>query len=76
MALFSAMECAALLVLNPGARIALAGSLGPRIAGEVSALLGREVAVYDEWCASSGLALIAREVFQGGSEILGISVDR
>ena len=75
-ALFSAMECAALLVLNPGARIALAGSLGPRIAGEVSALLGREVAVYDEWCASSGLALIAREVFQGGSEILGISVDR
>ena len=75
-ALFSAMECAALLLLNPGARIALAGSLGPRVAGEVSALLGREAAIYDEWCASSGLALIARDVYQGRSEILGISVNR
>jgi hypothetical protein len=42
---------------------------------EVSTLLGREVTVYDEWCASSGLALIAREVFSGNREILGISVD-
>lgn len=75
LALFSAMECAALLLLNPEARIALAGSIGPFISGDVSALLGREVAVYDEWCASSGLALIAQEVFSGKREILGISVD-
>jgi putative methanogenesis marker protein 12 len=76
LALFSAMECAALLLLNPGARIALAGSVGPLISREVSDLLGLEVAVYDEWCASSGLALIARDVFLGKREILGISVDR
>jgi putative methanogenesis marker protein 12 len=63
LALFSAMECAALLLLNPDARVALAGSLGPTISGDVSALLCREVAVYDEWCASSGLALIAQDVF-------------
>jgi len=75
LALFSAMECAALLLLDPGGRIALAGSLGPLISGYVSALLGREVAVYDEWCASSGLALIAKDVFSGKREILGISVD-
>jgi putative methanogenesis marker protein 12 len=76
LALFSAMECAALLLLNPGARIALAGSVGPLISREVSDLLGLEVAVYDEWCASSGLALIARDVFSGKRKILGISVDR
>ena len=75
LALFSAMECAALLLLNPGARIALAGSVGPLISREVSDLLGLEVAVYDEWCASSGLALIAKDVFSGKREILGISVD-
>lgn len=75
LALFSAMECAALLLLNPDARVALAGTLGPTISGDVSALLGREVAVYDEWCASSGLALIAKDVFSGKREILGISVD-
>jgi putative methanogenesis marker protein 12 len=75
LALFAAMECAALLLLNPEARVALAGSIGPLISGDVSALLGRDVAVYDEWCASSGLALIAKDVFSGKREILGISVD-
>ena len=75
LALFSAMECAALLLLNPKARVAIAGSIGPLIAGEVSTLLDREVAAFDEWCASSGLALIARDVFSGNREILGISVD-
>jgi putative methanogenesis marker protein 12 len=75
LALFSAMECAALLLLDPGARVALAGSIGPLISSDVSAFLGREVAVYDEWCASSGLALIAKDVFSGKREILGISVD-
>jgi putative methanogenesis marker protein 12 len=76
LALFSAMECAALLLLNPGARIALAGSIAPLISREVSDLLGLEVAIYDEWCASSGLALIAKDIFSGKRKILGISVDR
>ena len=74
LALFSAMECAALLLLNPGARVALAGSMAPAIAGEVQALLGRDVAVYDEWCAADGLAMIARRVFSGTSCILGLDV--
>ncbi len=74
-ALFTAMECAALLVLNPAARVALAGSCAPVIAGEVAALLGREVTVYDEWCAARGLSLIARDVFSGSRSILGIAVD-
>jgi len=33
------------------------------------------VAVYDEWCASRGLAAIARDVFSGAENILGIDVD-
>ena len=74
-AMFSAMECAALLLLNPRARVALAGSLAPLIAPEVESLLDTDVAVYDEWCASRGLAKIARDVFSGTQEILGLGVD-
>ena len=74
-AMFAAMECAALLLLNPRAPVALAGSLGPVIAPEVRVLLSRDVAVYDEWCASRGLARIARDVFSGAGQILGLGVD-
>ena len=74
-AMFTAMECAALLLLNPTASVALAGSLAPVVAPEVKTLLGRDVAVFDEWCASKGLVRIARDVFKGKTEILGLSVD-
>jgi len=74
-AMFSAMECAALLILNPCAKVALAGSLASVIGPEVGHLLGRPVSVYDEWCASRGLAQIAKDVFSGSRSILGIDVD-
>ncbi len=74
LALFSAMECVALRVLNPRARIALAGTCAPDIAQEVERLLGEKPTVFDEWCASRGLARIARDVFGGKREILGIRV--
>ncbi len=74
-AMFAAMECAALRLLNRNARVALAGTLAPVIADEVRALLGCDVAVYDEWCASRGLSRIARDVFSGKREILGLGVD-
>jgi hypothetical protein len=69
------MECAALILLNDRAIVALAGSLAPVIAPEVESLLGRKVAVFDEWCASRGLVRIARDVFLGTREILGLDVD-
>jgi putative methanogenesis marker protein 12 len=75
LAMFASMECAALSLLNPDARIALAGSQGPRIADEVERLLGRPVAVFDEWCAARGLVKIARDVFGGADSILGITCD-
>jgi putative methanogenesis marker protein 12 len=75
LAMFAAMECAALAVLNPEATVALAGSQAPVIAEEVSRLLGAPVAVYDEWCAARGLAAIARDVFTRQTPILGLSLD-
>jgi putative methanogenesis marker protein 12 len=74
-AMFAAMECAAFRLLSPHAKIALAGSLAPVIAPEVRELLHCDVAVYDEWCASRGLARIARDVFSGKKEILGLGTD-
>jgi len=74
-AMFAAMECAALRLLNPRAPVALAGSLAPIVAPEVGSLLGSEVAVYDEWCASRGCARIVRDVFSGKRRILGLDTD-
>jgi putative methanogenesis marker protein 12 len=76
MAMFAAMECAAMLLLNPSAKVAIAGSMAPLIATEVEALLSRKVAVYDEWCAARGLVRIARDVFSGATGILGLAVER
>ena len=44
------------------------------LAEEISALLQKPVIVYDEWAASDGLAKIARDVFSGAKQILGIPV--
>jgi len=77
LALFAAMECAALLVLDPGARVALAGGMAPAVGEAVESLLERDIALYDEWCAADGLSLIAEEVFSRGARtILGLSVSR
>ena len=75
-ALFAAMECAALLLLAPEATVVLAGSLAPSVSDEVAGLLGRPVKVRDEWAAARGLVRIARDVFGGADEILVIPVDR
>jgi putative methanogenesis marker protein 12 len=74
-AMFAAMECAAMRVLNRNARVALAGSLAPVIGPEVKGLLGCDLTIYDEWCASRGLSQIAKDVFSGSRSILGIEAD-
>lgn len=71
-AMWAAMECASLSLLAPEAPIALAGSLAPELAEEISALLQKPVAVFDEWSASLGLALMAKDVFAGKKNIFGI----
>ena len=52
------------------------GSLAPKLAEEISALLQKPVAVFDEWAASLGMALAARAVFEGAKDILGIGVSK
>jgi len=76
LAMFSAMECASMLLLNPCANVALAGTMAPATAPQVEELLSRSVTVYDEWCAARGLARIACDVFSGATGILGLSIER
>ena len=75
LAMFTAMECASMKLLNRGAKVALAGSMAPDIASEVENLLQEKVFVYDEWCASTGLWKIARDVFEKREGILGLELD-
>jgi len=74
-AMWAAMECASLRLLAPEASIALAGSLAPEISEEISALLQKPVAVFDEWSAAMGMAMAARDIFNGAKSILGIEVE-
>jgi len=72
-ALFAAMECAALQILAPHAPVALCGSLAEEISGDVIELLQADVHIYDEWTAARGLAKIAEAVYSGERNILGLS---
>jgi len=76
LAMFAAMECAALSLLAPEAPVALCGSLADTVRPGVTELLGKNVLVLDEWTAARGLAAIAEAVFSGcAPEILGIKVE-
>ncbi|MDR2854829.1 MAG: methanogenesis marker 12 protein [Methanomicrobiales archaeon] len=74
LAMFAAMECAALRLLAPQAKVALSGSLAEDIHAEVSFLLDQEVLVFDEWAAARGLCMIAEAVYHGAQEIVGLGV--
>ncbi|HII06163.1 MAG TPA: methanogenesis marker 12 protein [Methanotrichaceae archaeon] len=80
LALFAAMELAAMGVLlrdlgSDRPALYLAGDPASRIAGKVSELLGREVLPLKSCDAALGGALIARDVFGGAREVLGLRVD-
>lgn len=80
LSLFAAMEINALLVLSrdwgePNPDIFLAGSPAARLSGRVSELLGREVQPLGMYAAAQGCAWIAKDVFSGSENILGIAVD-
>lgn len=80
LALFSAMEISALAVLmrdlgeeEPG--LFLAGSPAGMISGRVSKLLCKEVKTLEMCSAAKGCARIAKDVFSGEMQILGLEVD-
>ena len=74
LAMFAAMECASLKLLAPSAPVALCGSQASVIGDEVSQFLREKVLILDEWTASKGLSRIAKDVFSGAPDILGIEI--
>jgi len=80
LALFAAMEINAVLVLlrDLGERkpaIFLAGSPAPLLATRVSELLEKRVEIQGKCAAAQGCAAIAKDVFEGCENILGLEVD-
>lgn len=82
LALFSAMEISAMKVLlkDYGAedeKVVLAGSLSeiPLVKSEIERLLSVRTFSVRKWSAAQGCAEIARDVYQGEKEILGIKVN-
>ena len=80
LALFAAMEISALDILlrdlgEMEPLLFLAGSPAPQIEKRVSELLCREVRSLGKCAAAKGCALVARDVFFGADQILGIAVD-
>lgn len=80
LALFAAMETRAMEVLlrdlgEASPALYLAGSPAEEIESQVSKLLGRKVRSLGRFSAAQGCAMIAEDVFNGSSSILGLNVD-
>ncbi len=79
LALHVAMEISALQTLmhdyaTQGA-VFLAGSAAPMVKESVDELLSTASILLDTWCAAAGCAAVARDVWEGAAEIMGIGVD-
>jgi len=75
LAMFAAMECAALRLLAPCAPVALCGSRAQSVSDEIRNLLHCDLLILDEWTAARGLSRIAEDVFSKKvRKILGIPV--
>jgi putative methanogenesis marker protein 12 len=80
LALFAAMEINALMILSrdlgePSPDLFLAGSPAPLIKERVAELLGRDLGTLGRCSAAFGCACIAKDVFEGCKNILGLEVD-
>ena len=79
LALFAAMEISALQVLlrdyTTDGSIFLAGSAAPNIKGLLEEHLSIPSIVLEPWSAAKGCATVAKDVWEGATDILGIPVD-
>lgn len=76
-AVFGAMEIASFMTLIPDAIVFTAGSVGSMdsVKDRISSLVKKDVKILGKLSAAIGLAQIARDVYGGKKDILGISVD-
>jgi putative methanogenesis marker protein 12 len=72
---FVSMEIGAMKVLIRDAEIFLAGSAAELIKEIVEENLREDVHILDRFASARGCALVAKDVFYGAKEILGIGVD-
>jgi putative methanogenesis marker protein 12 len=82
MALFAAMEIAAMSILVKDyvsdvnrSEVFLAGGLSEILKDEIDDHLGTETIALGKWVAAKGCAEIARDVFNGTQDILGVDVN-
>lgn len=77
-ALFAAMEIESMQVLlrehGKEGDVYTAGSIGEVVAGHIGKLIRRDVRSLGTWSAAVGCAEIARDVYGGATDILGIRV--
>jgi putative methanogenesis marker protein 12 len=82
LALFASMEISAMNVLirdhspkvNRQTAVFLVGSLGEMIKDEIDNLLDMKTIAFGRWASAKGCAEIARDVFDGKGNILGVNV--
>lgn len=76
-AVFAAMEVASFLMLIPDGKVFTAGSVGSMdmVVQRISGLVRKDVRVLGKLSAATGLAQIARDVYAGKKDVLGIGVD-
>jgi putative methanogenesis marker protein 12 len=79
LALFAAMEVSAMQVLlrdySTGCSIFLAGSAAPDVRDLLEEHLRMSSVVLDPWSAAQGCAIIAKDVWEGATDIMGVEVD-
>jgi len=79
LALYAAMEISALQVLlrdyTTDNAIFLAGSAAPKIKDLLEEHLSIPSIVLEQWSAAKGCATIAKDVWEGASDLLGIPVE-
>ncbi len=79
LSLYVAMEINALQTLlrdySTQGTVFLAGSAAPMVKESVDELLSTSSILLDPWCAATGCAAVARDVWEGAAEIMGIGVD-
>jgi hypothetical protein len=79
LALYASMEINALQVLlrdySAQGSIFLAGSAAPEVKDLLNEHLSTSAIVLDPWSAAAGCAAIAKDVWEGAIDILGVPVD-